>query len=297
MSARCPVGEAPFRARRAEPWLGTLVDITASSISREALDEGLRAAFAAVARIHRAMSGHDSASELTRINRDAASAKQSISTDLRAVLTCALDLAARSQSVFDPTVGAELAALGFLPPHTARERGATWRDVVLDDDGVLFRRPLALDFDGIAKGYAVDCAIAALRDAGATQAIVNAGGDLRVHGPAVETVQLRTGGAQSAMLPLVTIGDGAVATSAYGSRRRRLRGRFVTPLVDPRSRLPSMSTRTVSVVAPTCIVADALTKVVALDGARAARVLASYCASATIVSPMRGRWRCTRLPR
>ena len=99
------------------------------------------------------------------------------------------------------------------------------------------------------------------------------------------------------MLPLVAIGDGAVATSAYGSRRRRIRGRLATPLVDPRSRLPAMSTRTVSVIAPTCIVADALTKIVALDGARAAGILERYGASATILSPARGRWRCTRLPR
>ena len=295
MSARCPVDDAPFRARRAEPWLGTLVDITASASSQQALDEGLRAAFAAVARIHRALSGHDLASELTRVNRDAASAKQSISADLRAVLTCALELAARSEGTFDPTVGAELAALGFLPAHAKCERGATWHDVILEDDGVWFKRPLVLDFDGIAKGYAVDCAMAVLRDAGTTQAIVNAGGDLRVHGPGTETVQLRTGGAQSAMLPLIAIGDGALATSAYGGRRRRIRGRLATPLVNPRNRLPSMSTRTVSVAAPTCIVADALTKVVALDGARAARVLASYGASAAIVSPLRGRWRCTRL--
>jgi thiamine biosynthesis lipoprotein ApbE len=57
-----------------------------------------------------------------------------------------------------------------------------------------------------------------------------------------------------------------------------------------------MSTRTVSVVAPTCMVADALTKVVALRGSTAAGMLAAYGASATVLSPAAGRWRCARLP-
>lgn len=98
------------------------------------------------------------------------------------------------------------------------------------------------------------------------------------------------------MLPVITIADGAVATSAYGHRRRRIRGRMATPLIEPRGRLPSMSTRTVTVVAATCMVADALTKVVALKGKGAGSVLAGYGASAAILSPAKGHWRCARLP-
>jgi thiamine biosynthesis lipoprotein len=97
-------------------------------------------------------------------------------------------------------------------------------------------------------------------------------------------------------MPLVTLTDGAVATSAYGGQRRRIGGRWATPLIDPLSRLPIMSTRTVSVVAPTCMVADALTKVVALRGGRAAGVLSAYGTSAMPLSPAAGRWRCTQLP-
>ena len=297
MSARCPAADSPLRVRRAEVWLGTLVDITAYSSTREVIDVGLRAAFATIARVHRALSGHDAASELTRINRGAPHAKQAISDDFRAVMTYALELAARSNGAFDPTIGCDLAALGFLPSLAQSDRSATWRDVVLDHEGVRFCRPLVLDFGGIAKGYAVDCAIEALREAGVTQAAVNAGGDVRVFGPNAEPIELRTDGPRVVSLPLIAIRDGAVATSAYGARRRRVRGRLATPLIDPRNRLPSMTTRTVSVAAPTCMIADALTKVVALDGVRASRLLDAYDASAAIVSPMHGRWRCIRLPR
>jgi thiamine biosynthesis lipoprotein ApbE len=59
--------------------------------------------------------------------------------------------------------------------------------------------------------------------------------------------------------------------------------------------MPIMSTRTVSVIAPTCMVADALTKVVALRGRDAMSVLRVYDAAAAIMSPAAGRWRCTLL--
>jgi FAD:protein FMN transferase len=290
------VPEPPIATRRAQLWLGTLVEISAHAPSQRALDTGVAAAFAAIARVHRALSGHDAASELSRLNRQAAIALQPVSDDLRAVLACALDLAARSRGIFDPTVGGHVTALGFLPRHATTGTEVSWRDVELTPRGVRFRQPLVLDFGGIAKGYAVDCAIAALQQHDVISSRVNAGGDLRVFGIGCEPIHVRTGGPQSCVLPLAEISDGAVATSAYGGNRRRMAGRrWATPLIDPRAGLPVMSTRTVSVIARTCMLADALTKVVALRGRAAASVLRDYDASATMLSPAGGRWRCTQL--
>jgi len=264
--------------RRAQPWLGTRVEIVASGVSTRAVEDAIEAAFAAIAGVHHALSRQDDGSELARVNRAAFAAPQEVSQTFRDVLACALHVARDSGGTFDAA----------LPR-------ATWRDVRLHDGVVRFARPLALDFDGIAKGYAVDRAIAALVAGGTTAACVNAGGDLRVVGPRDETVHVRTGGARPVLLPVATIGDAAFATSAYGGARRLHGGRFHTPLIEPRNRLPVMSTRTVSVVAPTCMLADALTKVVALRGRRAAPTLDRFDASAAILTPARGTWRCTRV--
>ena len=288
--------EAICSTRQAQLWLGTVVEIFAAAGSQRALDAGVAAAFAAIARVHRALSVHDVESELSRVNRHAYAQPQPIGEDLRQVLACALDVAERSDGAFDPSVGSAVAALGFLPAQPPTDPAASWRDVRLTGDGVRFARPLALDFGGIAKGYAVDCAVDALREHGVHGGRVNAGGDLRVFGPDAVPIHVRTGGPQGVTLPLVEIADGAVATSAYGGHRKRVDGRWATPLVDPRSSLPIMSTRTVSVVAATCMVADALTKVVALRGRAASVALRAYGASATVLSPATGRWRCMRLP-
>jgi len=282
--------------RRAQVWLGTIVEIAVEAPDAARADAAVAAAFAAIARVHRALSNHDPASELSRVNRRAAMRETAISRDLHAVLACATEVAERSGGAFDPTQGARLAVLGFLPPQSTAQLGASWRHLRLGARSVAFARPLVLDLGGIAKGYAVDCAIAALRAHGATAGMVNAGGDLRAFGDRDDVVCVRCDGARGGMLPLVRVRDGAIATSAYASQRRFVAGRWATPLVEPRSGLPVMSTRTVSVIAPTCMIADALTKVVALRGRGAASVLAAFGASAAILSPARSRWRCTRLP-
>ena len=282
--------------RRAQIWLGTLVEIAVEVSAHEAPAAGIAAAFAAIARVHRALTLHDPGSELSQVNRNAYKAMQPVSRDLRAVLSCALELAARSGGAFDPTVGHRLAAMGFLPPQAPSHHDVRWRDVELTAHGVGFAKPLVLDFGGIAKGYAVDLAVEALRRHGIAAGRVNAGGDMRVFGHRSEQVHVRTGGPQGRVVPLVSICDGAVATSAYGGQRRRIGGRWATPLVEPRSGLPNMSTRTVSVVAPSCMVADALTKVVALRGIAASAVLTFYGASAMLLSPAAGHWRRTQLP-
>jgi thiamine biosynthesis lipoprotein len=273
--------------------LGTLVEIRGCAASRDALISGFDAAFAAIARVHSALSGHDPHSELSRVNATAASRAQPVSLDLRAVLECALEVARASAGAFDPAVGARVCALGFLPRHDASlDDDGRWHDIALDADGVRFARPLRIDFDGIAKGYAVDCAIAALQRHGVETACVSAGGDLRVYGARVP-VHVRTSGARAIVTPLVEVVDGAVTTSAFGDRRRLVDRRWATPLVEPRSGLPVMATRTISVVAPTCMLADALTKVVALRGSGASRVLAHYHASAAWLTPARDGWRTT----
>ena len=83
------------------------------------------------------------------------------------------------------------------------------------------------------------------------------------------------------------IANQAAATSgAYFSRRRR-QGRWVSPIVDARTGRPWLGRASVTVLAPTCLWADALTKIVALAPERAPEILAHCRARALIVSNMK----------
>jgi thiamine biosynthesis lipoprotein len=267
--------------RRARPWLGTLVEIGVDGLDPARAAVAIEAAFVEVACVHRCMSFHCADSDLGRLHAARVGAPVEVDAHTVAVLRCALRVAQASRGAFDPTKAALFVAQGRLPAPVSAflpDPAASWRDIeLIDARHVRLRRALWLDLGGIAKGYAVDCAIAILRAAGAPQAVVNAGGDLRVIGRRTERVLLRV--APDSPVHAIELSDGAVASSASSSlwrfdcSARRVR----TPSADRRSEACSG----VSVVAPSCMVADALTKVVlAAEVNTAAAVLAAFDAQA-----------------
>lgn len=236
-------------------------------------------AFRIVEDIHRLMSFHEPDSELSRLNRDAWRTPVRVGDHTRAVLSKALDVARASDGIFDPTVAPALVESGFLPAPAIGKPSpaASWRDIVLDaGDTVSFARPLWIDLGGIAKGYAVDCAVAHLATFGATRICVEAGGDLRLAGPEPEPVHL-AGPSADREIPVLEVQDAAVASSGSLPQAD---GRTAGPHIDPRTGRPCRTDRFVTVVAPRCIEADALTKVTMAAGTAAAPVLARFQAQA-----------------
>ncbi|GAA0713449.1 FAD:protein FMN transferase [Dokdonella soli] len=280
--------------RRARPWLGTFVEIRVAGLANADALAAIDAAFAEVAEVHRLMSFHEPASDLSRLHRAAASAPVRVDARTFAVLEAALCLAAESDGRFDPTIAAQLVAWDFLPAPASSpspDAQATWRDIeLLDGSLVRFQRPLWLDLGGIAKGYAVDRALGVLRQRGAVAACVNAGGDLRCFGAQSERVELRFALAPDVALPVVELADAAVATSAVDAASHRVGGRRRGGHLNARTRRTIRAHRAVSVVAPTCLIADALTKVVLADARVGERLLRRHAASACLHDAKRG-WR------
>jgi thiamine biosynthesis lipoprotein len=279
--------------RRARPVLGTLVEIRVEGLEEFAALHAIEEAFAEIALIHRLMSFHECDSDLARVHR--ANVGMAVDVDARTheVLACALHIAEASQGSFDPTVAAEQVASGRLPRPRSPFRPdprATWRDIELQDDQVRLRRPLWMDLGGIAKGFAVDRAVAILQRAGARQVCVNAGGDLRIAGPRCEHVHLRRGGKAQDPTDGIELSNAAVATSAGLPTRVRIQGRWCAAHVHGRSRRPVGTVSSATVVAPRCMLADALTKVVLAQGQASRRVLERFAAQACVHDPWRG-WR------
>ncbi|HZS83171.1 MAG TPA: FAD:protein FMN transferase [Stellaceae bacterium] len=272
--------------RRARPLLGTFVEIRVQSDS-PAAEAAILAAFAAIARVERLMSAHRADSELSRLN--AVGHVEAVEVDpwTYDVLAAALRISGATDGLFDCTVAPALARQGFLPRRLQRAGSGhpSWRDILLlPGRRVRFRRRLALDLGGIAKGFAVDEAVARLRAAGDFAGAVNAGGDLRVFGPAAEPIHLRDPAEPRRLLRVGSLKDGAIATSASYFAARRRNGRRVAPIVDPRRRtVIAASRRSVSVIAADALTADALTKPVMLEGPGSAEFLARCGARALIL--------------
>ncbi|WP_051748466.1 FAD:protein FMN transferase [Nevskia soli] len=275
--------------RRARPLLGTLVEIRATAAGpRAPLHAAIDAAFAAVEQVHRLMSFHDAGSEVAALNREALHRSLRVDAQTWTVLAAARRLSQLSEGAFDISIGVHLQDWGYLPsgPGPIPSEG-NWADIeLLDDARVRFHRPLRIDLGGIAKGYAVDCAIAVLREAGIDSALVNAGGDLRVLGPP-QQVQLRHPQNPAFSAHALSLCNEALATSANYYARRTSASGEVSPLLDPRSRRPWLGAASVSVRAADCMSADALTKVVLFAAPEtAARVLEACDARAYVQNPL-----------
>lgn len=265
--------------------LGTTVAVRVAGLGEADAHAAIDAAFAEVTAIHALMSFHEPFSDVSRLNREAH--KRAVAVDPRtaAVLERSEVLSAASGGIFDVTVAPCLVERDALPRplNAPRPNGdARWHDVLIDGTTVRFARPLWLDLGGIAKGYAVDRAIAILAAAGAVQACVNAGGDLRLFGPESEPVALDADDAANwpAQQPVVLLSNGAIASSC-GAMAGRC-GLDGEVHIAPGRSFGAQPRRFVSVVAENCIDADGLTKVVMALGDGARPVLAAFGARAIL---------------
>lgn len=276
---------------RAQPWLGTLVSLRAKGLPLADAHRAIDAAFKEVATVHRQMSFHEEDSDVGRLNRAGVRQPVRVHPYTLEVLKWALAIAAISGGCFDISVGAELVEWGLLPRPvgTPRHPMGSWRDIeILPDGRVEFQRPLWIDLGGIAKGYAVDRATECLRASGAAQAVVNAGGDIRVIGRKAERIGLELEFPLNPV-PVLELTNGSIASSSGHRHRLWHQGRVCGPHVHGVRRSPVPTDRFVCVIAERCIVADALTKIVMAEGHRSAGLLRQFKASALLHDP-RGGW-------
>ena len=271
------------RVRRARPGLGTIVEIEALGADPEQLTFAVEAAFSAVADVHRLMSFHDSTSDVSRLNFLAHKTSILVHPWTWSVLESAQEFSSLSDGAFDITVAPLLQRWGYLPGSHVRRSCATWRDIMLEPgNAVRFRRPLALDLGGIAKGFAVDRAVEALRHAGVSHGLVNAGGDLRVFGDEEREIYVRHPLSPGSAAGVLQIREKALATSAVYFSRRRVGHLIVSAIVHGGSRKPFIGDSSATVLAGNCLTADALTKIVLALGA-AARPNLKQCGAEAFV--------------
>ena len=249
MTPAAPAWPATRWQRRARPLLGTLVEVgvgTECGLEQTAIS----AAFEAVLEVQRCLSRFDADSDISRFHKLRCGERLTLRPATRAVLVAARELQSISGGAFD-------ISLGTAPDG--------WR---VDGDQLRRLEPDArLDLGGIGKGYAVDCAVQALIGHGCAAGWVNAGGDLRAFGDVELPLQLRDE-ARGGVRPFATLRDGAFATSHAAQWG-------MAPARGP----PALHAH-VSVAAPLCLWADALTKVVALSADPAHPALARWGATA-----------------
>jgi len=239
--------DAATSVRRLRPLMGTFCAIEVTG-NVDSLAEVVNGANAVMQRVNDLMHPVNGA-DLSRINKLLA---QVIQVDALTwqVLQLAKHINDYSNGVFDPC----------LPTHTG-----CMRDVeLLPDNQLICHAPVMMDLGGIAKGFAVDCAMNVLIEAGCSSGLVNAGGDIRVFGE-MQLMCINRGD----QVLRIELYDQALAVSQfnYADRPKEHQGYY------RRNLALSAIHEHVAVVAPSAAVADALTKCVMWEDAKSAENL------------------------
>lgn len=249
----------PATLRRMRFAMGTSLVIEASAGTPLAARAGLVAAFAAVDELAQRLHPSAPGSELACLNACAPGEAVVLTRATFALLRFAQRLHRWSHGLFDPC----------LPERPGRMCDLELIDA--DPPRARVHVPVALDCGGIAKGFAVDAAVAALRRLGCSGGLVNAGGDLRVFGASWQRLWLRGSDGRARELRLRS---GAVAVSEWPAHRAPSQHRGYYRRGSPRA---ALAAGYAAVLARRAMHADALTKCVLLAEPAAAHALLARC--------------------
>ncbi len=263
--------------------LGSDITMTVVCDSAERAARALDAACAELETVERVMSLYRPDSQVCRLNQD------KVLTDphpyLIEVLATAATMSHQSGGAFDITVQplwdlhSKCRHNGRLPTETQIEvarRAIDWTAVEIGADFIRLRKPAEfITLNGIAQGFAVDRALAALQAAGIEQALVNAGEIGSLGGKT--NAQPWTAGIQHPREPdayssvvsldgrsLATSGDYETTFTADFSRNH---------IFDPRTGQSPLELASVSIVAPSGLQADAVSTAAMVLGAEQAMSL------------------------
>jgi thiamine biosynthesis lipoprotein len=185
-------------------------------------------------------------------------------------------LFAATDGAVDPLVGSTLELLGYdalytltpVPPavraHHVRHRPTWSADIEREGSRLITRRPVVLDVGAIGKGYLVDIVSTIVLDAGMSDFVVDAGGDLRCYGDREIHVGLEHPRDPALVIGTAGLRDSALCASAGN---RRAWGDDLHHLIDARSGIPASDVIASWVIADDAALADGLATALFFAGA------------------------------
>lgn len=277
--------------------MGTMFDVVVYHASKAEAERAVDRALDEVVRLDQVLSHYKADSDLSRLNREARHGFVTADPSLYEVVREALEVSRNSGGTFDITIAPLLRV--WKEAYADGRRPAAWATAAAQrcvgyemielgaPDRIRFRSDcLEIELGGIGKGYAVDRAIAVLRDAGIRHGLVNAGSSSIASigsPPGRNGWEVRLGRTDRTLL----LRDGSISTSQQNPLALAFEPGELGEIIDPRTGAPAPNRTAVSVTAPSATLSDALsTTVLLLSMEEATRLLAHYAAvSAFWITP------------
>jgi thiamine biosynthesis lipoprotein len=283
--------------------MGTSMNLQLAHADAAQAERALIAAIAEIRHIEDQMSLFRPDSAISQLNRTGRLDQPH--PDLLDILRTAQEVAQRSNGAFDVTVQPlwqtfeQARQQGRLPSRTevqAAHQRVGWRGLEVSERSVRLARPgMGVTLNGIAQGYAADKVKARLQSLGIEHALVDAGEWASLGTPAHAggwTLGVANPRDTHALLTGMALQGRCVATSA--DDQCTFSPDFVHHhIFDPHTGYSPTDLSCVSVMAPRCVMADALTKVLFMAGWSQALPLAQAWGVDVLVVDKQGRWKAS----
>jgi thiamine biosynthesis lipoprotein len=232
-------------------------------------------------------------SELSKLNAQAGKGWFRASADIWSALQTALDIAKESDGAYDPTVAPLVDLWGFreveggIPTHapptkaqiSATAENVSYQQVEVDvvQHRVKLPTGVQIDLGGVAKGYALDRLADIAAAYGVKSGLIDLGGNLRVIGEKSANIPWRIAvrhpRRSQDIFATMPVREKSVSTSGDYQRYYIWEGRRYSHIIDPRDGQPARELVSVTVVAPTGALSDALSTAVFVLGEKKGKEL------------------------
>ncbi len=292
-AARAADAASPHVIVKRRKCMGTVCEFQAFAIDDAKVEAAFSRGLDEFDRLEALMTSWRPNSEVSRVNDAAGKEAVKVSPDTLAVIRKAQWVSKLTDGAFDITVGVYKGLWKFdedndgtVPARKDVERRrklVNWQDVIVDEAAgtVMLRRAgQRMNLEGLAKGYAVDAAVKAIRDAGVRDFIVHAGGDLFAAGRR-GTRAWRVGiqdprGPHGKIIYELSLSDQAFNTSGDYERFVIKDGVRYHHILDARTGFPARGMRAITVLASDAFTADTLdTALFAVGPERALKIAES----------------------
>jgi len=265
--------------------MGTVFEVSAYVANKYEAEEAFNDVFKEINRLDYLMSNYKEESELSEVNKNAASEPTTCDNELAYVIEQSLHYSDITDGAFDITIGPLMKKWGFfkeqgkIPGKEERKsvlESVSYKNIIIGEavKKSLFRDPsivktisfrhsgTQIDLGGIGKGYAVDMATRVLKGNGINSALINFAGNIYAYGTPPEkdswVIGLQHPRKSEGLLGSFEIRDKAVSTSGDYEKFFTIDGERYSHIIDPRTGNPVKGIVSVTIVTDNATSADAL---------------------------------------
>ena len=270
--------------------MGNSFSFTVVSEDEGTAQMAMQAAVEEIRRIEKLFTTFDPGSQVNRINDMAGEQPIAVDKEVFDLVERSIRISQLTGGAFDITYGSidkslwnfDTSMKALPDPQKAKllVRLINYRHIQLNRQELtvfLKEKNMRIGFGGIGKGYAADCAANLLKSLGIASGLVNASGDIKAWGSQADGAPWKIGVSHpdDPLTPFacLELKENAIATSGNYEKFIMIEGKKYSHTINPKTGMPVTGIKSVTVIAPTAELADAMTTPVTIMGVKAGLAL------------------------